>query len=255
MKQTPTNTGNEDHSMDKQTSAWVRWPGYLAWVFLALLPIAILTVRSGNWQQGLLLYALACLLSVLTLAFLAVLSILPRFAAERGTIFKRMVPALPGTALLIVALQGQDVPPIHDITTDTQDPPRFETVPTLRDDKANTLDIDPEVIAQQETAYPDLAPIRSPRNYSDSYRLALETARELGWDIVRDDPTAGFIEAVATTAIMNFRDDVVIRLRTGDNGVVVDLRSASRVGVSDLGANAERIRAFRDSFQSRVAAG
>jgi uncharacterized protein (DUF1499 family) len=239
--------------MAGKLSPWIRWPGYLAWVFLALLPIAVLTVRGGSWQQGLLLYALACLLSVLLLGVLGVLAVLPRFSEHRRDILLRALPALPGALLLITALQSGDVPPIHDISTDTEDPPRFEKIVALRGADSNPLDIDPQVIAQQEAAYPDLATLQSPRNYGDSFRLALETARALGWEVVNEDVNAGLIEAVDTTAIMGFKDDVVIRLRTGDSGVIVDLRSVSRVGVSDLGANAARIRAFLERFRETVA--
>lgn len=240
--------------METRLSPWIRWPGYLAWVFLALIPIAVLTVRSGSWQQGLMLYAIACLLSVLVFGFLGVLAILPRFSDDRRAVLLKALPALPGTALLITALQAGDVPPIHDISTDTENPPRFEQVLALRDDDANSLELDPEVIAQQKAAYPELSSVSSPRSYGDSFNLAVETVRELGWDIVNEDVNAGIIEAVDTTAIMGFKDDVVVRVRTSDQGVVVDLRSASRVGVSDLGANAARIRAFLERYREVISA-
>jgi uncharacterized protein (DUF1499 family) len=127
-------------------------------------------------------------------------------------------------------------------------------VVALRAADDNPLDIDPAVIAQQQSAYPDLGTLQSSRNYGETYAAALETAGALGWEIVRDDVNAGFIEAVDTTAIMGFRDDVVIRVRTTDAGTRVDLRSASRVGVSDVGANAKRIRAFAERFREAVGA-
>jgi hypothetical protein len=158
---------------------------------------------------------------------------------------------VPGSVLLITALTASDVPPIHDISTDTEDPPRFEAVPALRAEGSNSLEISDEVIEQQRVAYPDIGTLASPRSYISTYGAALHTARDLDWDIVRDDPNAGYIEAVDTTAIMRFRDDVVIRVRSGEGGSLVDLRSASRVGVSDLGANAARIRRFADALPPR----
>ncbi|CAN0605452.1 unnamed protein product, partial [Ectocarpus sp. 12 AP-2014] len=110
-----------------------------------------------------------------------------------------------------------------------------------------------EVIEAQLAAYPDVKTIISPRSYASSYNLALVTAREMGWEITREDPNAGFIEAVETTRIMNFRDDVVIRVRTNENGSLVDLRSVSRVGISDLGANAARIERFATAFKDAAA--
>ena len=76
-------------------------------------------------------------------------------------------------------------------------------------------------------------------------------ARELGWEIYREDLNAGYIEAVDTTAIMGFKDDIVIRLRTNAEGTLVDLRSVSRVGVGDLGANVSRINAFVEQFNTQ----
>ncbi|MFK8040720.1 DUF1499 domain-containing protein [Congregibacter sp.] len=236
--------------MSETPSAWIRWPGYIAWFFLATLAISVLVVRSGNWQQGLLLYAIAGLLSALVLAFMAVQSLLPRWRGERMTILKRALPALPGAALLVMATQARDVPPIHDIATDLVDPPVFEEVLRLRGDNSNPLELTEEVIEQQLAAYPDLQTLESPRSYASSYNLALTTARDLGWEIVREDANAGYIEAVDTTAIMQFKDDVVIRVQTNAEGSLLDLRSVSRVGVSDLGANAKRIRSFMAAFKA-----
>jgi hypothetical protein len=230
----------------------IRWIGYLAWVFLATLVLAVLTVRSGNWQQGLLLYAICCLASLVLLGVLGLLSVLPRFAPRRAALLKRAIPAVPGSVLLITALTASDVPPIHDISTDTEDPPRFEAVPALRAEGSNSLEISDEVMEQQRVAYPDIGTLASPRSYISTYGAALQAARDLDWDIVRDDPNAGYIEAVDTTAIMRFRDDIVIRVRSGEGGSLVDLRSASRVGVSDLGANAARIRRFADRFATLI---
>ena len=234
---------------DPKTSPWIRWSGYLAWVFLTLIVLSVLMVRSGNWQQGLALYALSGLLSMLLLAVFAVLFLLPRLRRQRPATLRRAIPAVPGAALLLLAMGAGDVPPIHDITTDTDDPPRFEKAPALRGPNSNPLEIRAEVIEQQKAAYPSIDTLRSPRSYTRSYNLALTTARAMGWEITREDPNAGFIEAVATTPIMNFRDDVVIRVRSNADGSLVDLRSVSRVGRSDLGANAARIRAFLDAFR------
>lgn len=237
---------------EARAPAPVRWPGYLAWVFLALLPLAVLTVRGGQWQQGLLLYAVACLASVLLLAYFGIVSLLPRFAPARGALLLRALPALPGAILLVMALQARGLPPIHDITTDTADPPRFEVAATLRGAGDNSLDVDREVLAQQQRAYADLDTLHSSLPYAAVYAAALDTARSMGWNIVRDDANAGFIEAVAHTSLMNFADDVVIRVSTDAEGSHVDLRSASRVGISDLGTNARRIRNYLGRLRSAL---
>lgn len=234
--------------MSERISAWVRWPGYIAWFFLATLVLSVLMVRSGNWQQGLTIYALTGLLSVLVLIFMATQSLIPRWRGERLNILKRALPAIPGAALLLMAMQARDVPPIHNIGTDLDDPPAFETIKELRGDSSNSLALTEEVITQQQEAYPDIATLTSPRSYTSSYNVALTTAKAMGWEIVREDPNGGFIEAVDTTAIMQFKDDVVIRVRSNAEGSLVDMRSVSRVGVSDLGANAARIRDFMSAF-------
>lgn len=252
MTQTEADTPLTE-SPTRAASRWVRWPGYLAWVFLALLVMGVLAVRGGRWQEGLVLYAIAGLLSLIILAVFALQMLLPRFRTQRESILKRAVPALPGAALFVLAIQAGKVPAIHDITTDVNDPPFFETAPALRGENSNPLGIKPEVIAQQLEAYPDIETLRTASSYENTYRRVLMTARGMGWEITREDPNGGFIEAVETTSIMNFKDDVVIRVRTNADGSLVDLRSVSRVGISDLGANAARIQRFAEAFKAAAA--
>ena len=233
-----------DKPVSDKPSAFIRWPGYLAWLLLLLLPVSSMSVRSGEWQTGLKVYALTSLASLVALAYFAVLFLIPRFSQARGSVLKAALPAIPGSITMVLALQGGSVPAIHDITTDVDDPPVFEAAPAERGPDSNTLDIKPDVIEIQKEAYPGLATWASPRSYASTYNLALTTARDLGWQIIREDPNAGFIEAVDTTTIMQFKDDIVIRVRTNEAGSLVDLRSVSRVGRSDLGANAARIQSF-----------
>lgn len=233
----------------QQPSRLVNWLGYLAITFLIVIPLAVLTVRSGAWQQGLMLFALACLGSTLIFALCAVLLVLPKFASRRPALGLRSLIALPGTALLLsLAGGGGDVPPIHDITTDTVDPPLFEQAVKLRGDDSNPLNIKPDFIEKQQAAYPDLATLKTPLSIESAFGRSLEVVEELGWEITREDLNAGYIEAVDTTALMGFKDDVAIRLRTNADGTLIDLRSVSRVGLSDMGANAARISAFLETF-------
>lgn len=228
----------------------IRWPGYLAIALLILIPVAVVTVRSGNWQQGLMLYALSCALSAVLLLWFILALLLPWFRAQRGAVLRFGAATLPGALLLALALRGSDVPPIHDITTDVTDPPRFsETVVKARGDTSNALEIDGDVIEQQIAAYPDLGTLVSESSIRDTFQRSEKIARNLGWEIINADLNGGRIEAVDTTTIMGFRDDVVIRLRSNADGTMVDLRSVSRVGVSDLGANADRIRSFSEAFR------
>ena len=150
---------------------------------------------------------------------------------------------------------GENVPPIHDISTDTENPPLFVAVLPLRADAPNTTvfggsdDMTPERLAQLQTdAYPDLAT----RTLSDPpevvFERALGAVDRLGWELVAQAPAEGRIEATDTTFWYRFKDDVVIRIRPAANGTMVDARSVSRVGRGDAGTNARRLRAFFDAL-------
>jgi uncharacterized protein (DUF1499 family) len=228
----------------------VKWTRYIGIALLLALPLSVIAVRSGAWQQGLLLYAIACVGSLLLLLLSIVMLLLPRFAPWRKAISRRALLALPGTALLLALASGGGSPRIHDITTDTRDPPTFTMAQQQRGTDSNALEIDQTVIAQQLQAYPDLQTINSTLPREEAYSLALQIATDMGWEIYHQDLEAGAIEAVETTRIMGFKDDIVIRLRSNpDGGTLLDLRSVSRVGEGDIGANAKRIRAFREAFQ------
>ena len=175
--------------------------------------------------------------------------LLPRYANTRGAILGRMLVALPGAVLLISLLAGRgDYPPIHDVTTDIKDPPVFTMAMAQRGESANSLEIDPQAISAQQQAYPDVQTIRTSLDIEAAFDRAVAVAGDLGWDIYHQDRNAGVIEAVEATAIMAFKDDIVIRVRSNAQGTKVDLRSVSRVGIGDIGANAKRIRAFQQAF-------
>lgn len=225
---------------------------YLALALLLALPLAVLMVRAGLWQEGLLLYAVSCLAAAIVLLLLIVLLALPKYRQRRRQIGLGVLLVLPGTLLFLSVLATQgDYPAIHDITTDLNDPPVFTHAPDLRGPDSNSLAVKPDTLGVQREAYPDLASLRSERTVSNAYRHALEVAARLGWDIVWQSPESGYIEAVETTAIMAFKDDIAIRIRSTTEGSVIDLRSVSRVGVGDLGANAQRIRAFVAAFDQQ----
>ena len=232
--------------------ASINWIGYLAITLLISIPLAVLTVRSGAWQQGLLLYALSCAGSALVLLVALLLMVMPRFATWRGALRNRALFTIPGSLLLLSLLAGRgDYPPIHDITTDLEDPPVFVTAGKVRGDESNSLTLQAEVLEAQAAAYPDLQTLIISDSIENAFDRALATARDLGWEVYHRDLNAGIIEAVDTTAIMGFKDDIVIRLNTNAEGTLVDLRSTSRVGIGDLGANAARIRNFLQTYQQQ----
>jgi hypothetical protein len=163
---------------------------------------------------------------------------------------KRSLTALGGgIALLgivvVAGSPGAGLPPINDITTDLDDPPVFDGDPSGRGrDMTYPADWKPLV----RDAYPDLEPRRLDEPPAAAFASAIAAAEQLGWTITKRDPGAGTIEASDATAIFQFVDDVAIRIRPAGAGSVLDVRSKSRDGQGDVGANAKRIRALLDAL-------
>lgn len=231
--------------------ASVNWLGYLAVTFLLALPLAVLTVRAGAWQQGLLVYAISCLAAVILLALALIMLVLPRYAHWRRAVAGRALLTLPGVLLFLSILAGRGYPPIHDISTDLQDPPVFSAAEQQRGSGANSLDTDPETQRLQRAGYPDLTTLSTPAPFDRVFDAVVQLATDRGWQIYLQDRNAGIVEAVATTTIMGFKDDVIIRVRTNADGSLVDMRSVSRVGIGDMGANANRIKAFQQALRDQ----
>jgi len=236
-------------SSTDSTPRTVNWLGCLGLTLLLVLPISVLTVRSGAWQQGLLLYAIACAGAALLLLIALLMLVLPALKSARGGILKRTLFVVPGTVLMLSLLANRgDIPPIHDITTDTINPPEFVAAVAARGSDSNPLDIKPDTIAQQKVAYPDISPVIVDLATTEAFARSVAAAKALGWEVIAQDEQTGTLEAVDTTAIMGFKDDIAIRISREGDSSIIDLRSVSRVGVSDLGANAKRIRAFKSQF-------
>jgi hypothetical protein len=161
------------------------------------------------------------------------------------------------------AQTAKAVPPIHDITTNLADMPQFSRLPVREDnyksvEKTSRDDLRPLPPAERwrrlhAEAYGDLRTVRVPWSVAETVQRAERLARDKGWEIARADAAAGALEATATTFFFRFKDDVVLRARAapGGGGTDVDMRSLSRVGGSDVGKNAERIREFLADLQER----
>jgi uncharacterized protein (DUF1499 family) len=135
--------------------------------------------------------------------------------------------------------------PIHDITTDLDNPPQFVAVLPLRAGAPNPATYGgAEVAALQRQGYPDVGPLTLPSDPAHVFHAARNVAGHMGWHLVAADSSAGRIEATATTRWFGFKDDIVVRLTPSGNGTRVDVRSVSRLGSSDVGTNAARIRKF-----------
>lgn len=173
---------------------------------------------------------------------------------ERRTSARRW-PAIALIAAVVGALtfaipfamlqSAKRAPAIHDVSTDTANPPRFVAVVPLRAGAPNSVDYAGEAIAsQQHAAYPDIRPVMLAMTPEQAYRRALDVARNMGWQIDAGVPAEGRIEATDTTSWFGFKDDIVIRVSPAPAGSRIDVRSESRLGQSDLGKNARRVRAY-----------
>ena len=184
-------------------------------------------------------------------ALLSVVGVVAAVASRRprGVVFG-IAGVIIGLVSVAVPWQWQrtarGVPSIHDITTDTGDPPAFVAVLPLRADAPNPSEYGgPELAAAQQAGYPDLGPTTLEASTSAAFGQALRAAEEMGWEIVAADSAEGRIEATATTRWFGFKDDVVIRIRPTHAGSRIDVRSVSRVGRGDVGTNARRIQEFQ----------
>ena len=220
---------------------------------LALLAGGPLATRAGliGFGPGLLACALGVLGAAIVLLATLVMLLLPALRAHRPALRRAallaLLPVAAGVAMIAPSI-GKPV--IHDITTDLADPPQFVAAPTRRGADANPLARDTELDAAQHAGYPDLAGIASPLAPAEALARAAAVARGLGWEVYAEDPAQGTLEASETTFWFRFTDDVAIRVRPDAGGSRVDLRSVSRVGKGDLGANARRIERFRAAFEN-----
>ena len=141
--------------------------------------------------------------------------------------------------------KAKSVPPIHDITTDLVNPPKFVAILALRADAPNPAAYQGEDIAsQQRDAYPELQTQKYQQTAEQVFDAAIAAVKGMGLEVVNSDKTTGLIEAYDTTTFFGFVDDVVIRIQRDEQMTLLDARSKSRVGMSDIGKNAERLNAL-----------
>lgn len=234
---------------DRWTQRLAKWGLRLAIAAPLMAIMFVLIYRFGLTGHRVPFYGVA--LAVMGSGIALLLSAGALIAGLGGS-GKHMQKALIGLVLALLVLyvpldfarRGAQVPVIHDISTDLENPPVFVAVPATRAPSDNSLAIDPAVQAAQKAHYTDIAPLFMAGTPQDNFAKALAAAEGMGWQIVARNADTGIIEATATTALFNFKDDVVIRLTRDGAKTRIDMRSVSRVGQTDLGANAARIKAY-----------
>lgn len=159
-----------------------------------------------------------------------------------------------GVGLLVLigvaAAPGANVPPINDISNNLTSPPDFEAAQRTAANRGRDMQYPESFKSQVQAAYPDLRPFALDSPPAEGFADALRAAQNLGWTLIDQNPSKGTFEAEDRTAIFRFVDDISVRVRQTDSGCAIDVRSKSRDGRGDLGANAQRIRAFGSELDS-----
>lgn len=248
----------------------------LALIVSLLVPVYFLVAALGtkfgllDWTVGFgqmtFMWGVHVLGAAALLALIALL--LALFISPRRGIMSALIAlAIPLAGVgygAYVRNAAAGIPPIHDISTDLADPPGFSqavvaaraAVPQSNDlDLLNKRTGDGRAFTDlQREAYGDIAPIETTVAPAMAWDMALVLAQEQGWAIGHTDIDAGVIEATATTFWYGFTDDIVIRVRPTEQGSRIDMRSVSRVGRSDIGANAARMRPYLAALRARLEA-
>lgn len=168
-----------------------------------------------------------------------------------STIMALLLSTIAITIPLSMLNKGKSVPPIHDISTDLVSPPEFVAIAPLRADAPNPVGYaGVEVATQQRAAYPELQTLNYPQSKSELVEATKQAIDNSGWQLVNIDANQGIVEATDRTMWFGFKDDVIVRITDNGSKRLVDIRSKSRVGGSDLGKNAERIHGFIEELDS-----
>ena len=235
-----------------------RWAVRLAWTtFVLAILCAIAAALAGygrQWEMwdhrmGFTIFR-STAYTAAGVGFVALIaSIWTLVTAQRRAAIAALAAVAITAAIVVPAWDLQQtaemVPRIHDITTDTDDPPVWVALREVREKAPNGAKYGGAKIAEQQKAsFPDIQPMKSADPPAQLFERALAAAKGMGWEIIAAEPGEGRIEATATTKWFKFKDDVVIRIRAQDGGSRLDIRSMSRLGRSDLGTNARRIREY-----------
>lgn len=233
------------------TTWWSRTVLIGAVAAAAFWPLGALGARFGLWSFsiGFLCMAIGVALAAVGLAGgIGAVSV-----ARRRSLADDLRASALGLTLCVLILasagflvwQATSVPPIHNISTDTEDPPQFMDIVALRGADSNPLAFDAEELAPlQAQFYPWVKPLNLSDPPADAFAKAVAALEGLGLEVVATHEETGLIEATATTFWFGFKDDMAVRVRAEGQGSRVDARSVSRVGQGDLGANARRIGEF-----------
>src|SRR5215471_11439735 len=239
------------------------WARRIAGFSLPVVLLAIIIARAGLLEIVPILATFGAALAMAVIAIvLALISLIGIWRHGIEGLGAAVIAIAIGVALLAYpAYFGVlffRLPQISDITTDPIDPPRFETIGRLRSRQANPIAYAGLYAAElQKTGYPDIVPLDTPTSARSAYDATMALITKRRWQVINTRAPVGnrdgYIEAVARTPIMGFRDDIAVRIRAVGQGARVDVRSASRYGRIDFGTNAARVRALLEDIDDSAA--
>ncbi|MGO4573016.1 DUF1499 domain-containing protein [Microvirga sp. 2TAF3] len=252
--------------LEEPFSRPAKWSPMVAWFALAVSAMTTGLIRFGRIDYDAGFIALGAGIAVALLAVGLSLVAFVRIwqegrrglgSAIKGLVIASLVLAYPAW----MAVKAVTLPPINDITTDTDDPPAFSRSRAALDARDGHIppDVSPEIREAQRRSYVRIAPLTLDLGPNEAFDVVRKTADRLGWQVIEAVPPggrmgAGRLEAVARTFILKLPDDVTVRIRPRADGSRIDIRSASRMGRHDLGANADRIRAFLEEASNQALA-
>ncbi len=243
----------------------------LIWLIsLAALGLALAIAASGPgtrlglWEYGTGLKLIRQLAMPVMIAAVASAGafVLALFSVRRLSLIP-LAAAIAAAAAALVPIKMKEAvdanPFIHDITTDFDDPPMI--VAAANEERRNPPEYvgdepaprsDLTTAEAQREAFPDIGTIRTDRNIEDAASIAASVVTGMGMKLLSDGPVddGWVIEAAYTSFWFGFVDDFIVRIRADGDRAIVDVRSKSRVGGSDLGANAKRVRTFTQKFEA-----
>lgn len=217
---------------------------------LVLLATAVWGFRAGGWPwpqaYDLAGWAAWAAAAGVLIALVGLVLWLRRRQGGAGLVLLGLALSLPVTGLgAAFEFAARTTPPINDISTDIEDPPVFWFTVTPTDYPTANAGL-------QRAAYPKVQPLDLPLSFDEAFAAALSLIKDRGWKVLSADPAESQIEAIAKSRLFGFEDEVAIRVTKTDNGARIDMRSRSRLGQIDRGANARRIEAYLADLETRA---
>jgi uncharacterized protein (DUF1499 family) len=226
-------------------------PVAMAGFWIGLLACLLLMLDGPAYRAHILDLGTALRIVIPAALFLGLIAVVLSLvgiarSGSKGMALAGLVLGLIAAAMPATSINTARHSPIHDVSTDRDNPPQFVAVLPLRAaaKAANSTDYDAKTAELQKETYPDIVPLHLDAPPAQAFDRAQNAAREMKWDVIITDPAQGRIEATATTFWFGFKDDIVVRIAADGTGSRVDVRSLSRIGKSDVGANAKRVREY-----------